>query len=129
MSFSTPGLIFAARDDYGNTALMEAARYNENLEVTRMLLDEGADLHARDDSGWTVFMHAAGHNENLMVARLLLDAGADLHIPDHDDWTALMAAAADNPNPDVGAGAARCGGRPARPRSLWLDGSHGGRCP
>ena len=46
-----------------------------DIEVVRLLLDRGADIHAKDDEAlrWSAFY---GHVE---VVRLLLDRGADIH--------------------------------------------------
>ncbi|TVR52637.1 MAG: ankyrin repeat domain-containing protein [Spirochaetaceae bacterium] len=70
-----------ARDRYGLTPLMYAARYNRSVEVLRLLLDAGADVNARDSDGNTALMSAAGSNENPEITQLLIDAGARV---DHD---------------------------------------------
>ena len=56
------GADLEARDVYGWTPLMSAARSNENAEVVQLLLDAGADLEARNEYGWTPLMIAAGYN-------------------------------------------------------------------
>ncbi len=52
------GAELEARDEYGRTPLMHAARHNENPAVVRVLLDAGADGAARDSLGRTTFDHA-----------------------------------------------------------------------
>ena len=63
-----------ARDDYGDTALMLAARYGHK-EIAQALLDKGANPDAQDKGGYTALMLAAhkGHKE---IAGLLEKATA-----------------------------------------------------
>jgi len=42
-----------ARIEYDITVLMLAARYNENPEVTKLLIEHGADVNARDEDAST----------------------------------------------------------------------------
>lgn len=67
-----------ARDEYGDTALMIAARQNPFPEVAAILLQKGADVNAKDDDGWTALMLAAFANPNPGMVKVLLDAGADV---------------------------------------------------
>ena len=71
------GADLEARDEYGWTPLLLAARFNENPEMVQALLDAGADLEARNEYGWTPLMYAAEYNSNPEVLQVLLDAGAD----------------------------------------------------
>jgi ankyrin repeat protein len=50
------------------------------LDVTRLLLERGADVNRGNDHGWTK-LHQAGYGNDRRLAELLLDAGArtDLH--------------------------------------------------
>src|SRR5437763_12427643 len=45
------------------------------LEMTRLLLEHGADVNRGNDYGWTK-LHQAGYGNDRELARLLLDAGA-----------------------------------------------------
>jgi ankyrin repeat protein len=62
------------------------------LEITRLLLERGADVDRGNDYGWTK-LHQAGYSNDLQLARLLLDAGArnDLYARG-DGGTPLIAA-------------------------------------
>jgi ankyrin repeat protein len=46
-----------------------------DLEITRLLLERGADVDRGNDYGWTK-LHQAGYSNDSQLARLLLDAGA-----------------------------------------------------
>ena len=75
-----------ARNKYGLTALIAAARYG-TAESVKVLLDAGADVNARNEDGGSSLMLAAryGTAENVKV---LLDAGADASVKDKDGKTA-----------------------------------------
>ena len=51
------------------------ASSNGHLEIVRLLLEHGADVHARDDE----VLIWASRNGHLEVVRLLLNKGADIH--------------------------------------------------
>ena len=72
----TAGADINARDQHGQTALMNAAT-NGQAEVVRLLADRGADLNHRAKYGLTAVMLAVvrGHAD---VVRILVEAGADL---------------------------------------------------
>ena len=78
------------RDDYGTTALMYAAAAGD-LEMARLLLENGAPINAQTDVGTTALMFAAafGHVE---VVRFLVENGADIHIQNGYNYTALSLA-------------------------------------
>ncbi|XP_005511055.2 mitochondrial disaggregase [Columba livia] len=61
-------------------ALLEAAKVNNVLEVSR-LLEEGADVNARHKLGWTPLMVAA-ISRNSSVVKILLAANADPNLGD-----------------------------------------------
>ena len=67
--------------------LIKSAREGE-LEVVRLLLDRGADVHAKNDDA----LQWAAYNDHLEVVRLLLDRGADVHSMNDDalQWAAEM---------------------------------------
>ena len=61
-------------DDYGNTPLIEAARFGHDDVVTALLIAK-ADVKAKNDQGKTALMLAAegGHDDTV---RMLTQAGA-----------------------------------------------------
>ena len=70
---------------------MYAAREG-HIEVVRLLLADGADIHAQDAYyGRTVLAWAAWAGQ-MEVVRLLLDNGADIHTRTNEGTTALVLA-------------------------------------
>ena len=63
-----------------------------DIEITRLLLERGADVNRGNDYGWTK-LHQAGYGNDPRAGRLLLDAGArtDLYARG-DGGTPLIAA-------------------------------------
>ena len=80
-----------AQDDDGTTVLMWVA-LGGDVEMARLLLDKGADIHAQNNSGRTVLMYGA-RGGDVEVVRFLLDKGTDLNAQDASDQSALMYAA------------------------------------
>jgi ankyrin repeat protein len=67
-----------SKDIYGGTPLMIAAGTG-NLEIVRLLLDNGADINAtRDGSDATALMNAV-KGSNVEVVKLLIEKGADVN--------------------------------------------------
>ena len=63
-----------ARDDEGWTALMYAARFQSNPDVTKLLLYKGADRTAKNKYGVTALLLAAGYSDNSEVVSTLLES-------------------------------------------------------
>jgi ankyrin repeat protein len=80
-----------AKDDYGWTALAEAA-YGGYNEIAEILINNGADVNAKDRNGWTALMWAAGRGCTEIV-EMLIDNGADVNAKADDGLTALMCTA------------------------------------
>lgn len=64
------------RDRAARTALHYAA-VDDELDVLRGLIRDGADVNVRDDAGWTP-LHFAANQGNLEIAQELVRAGADV---------------------------------------------------
>lgn len=79
-----------ATDKYGRTALMLAAG-NNNPDMVRLLLENGADADREDSHGLTALWMAVD-NDYLNVAKELIDAKANLEIGDNYDRTPLYIA-------------------------------------
>ena len=87
-------------DEFGQNALMYAARKSENPEVVETFIRSGSPVNLRDNDGQTALMHA-GVNENPKVITTLLKAGAIVNLTDNNGRTALMHAAEWGENPEV----------------------------
>lgn len=79
------------RDGKGNTLLMLAS-YNGQLEMTRVLLENGANPQIANDMG-QIPLAGAAFKGNKEMARILIEHGADVNARMPDGKTALMFAA------------------------------------
>ncbi|MEE8285092.1 MAG: ankyrin repeat domain-containing protein [Gammaproteobacteria bacterium] len=86
------------RDDFGGTPLLWAARQHK-IEVTRLLLELGADSKAIDKHRQTALHGTADHSDlcddDYRIAQLLLDGGANVNAKDDLGRTSLHVAARD----------------------------------
>ena len=79
---------------YRLTALHVAAGWNEDPEVTELLLNRGADIDATDSLGRTALHLASRRNRNPAVAELLIARGASTAATDDKGWSILETAQA-----------------------------------
>ncbi len=79
------------RDGKGNTLLMLAS-YNEQLEMTSVLLENGGDPQLANDMG-QIPLAGAAFKGNTAMAKLLIEHGADVNAGMPDGKTPLMFAA------------------------------------
>ena len=84
------------RDEYGNTALMEASS-DGNKEIVELLLKHGADVNIKGNDGNTALMFALpekGLKESKEIVKLLLNhLNMNVNIQNNKGFTALMWAA------------------------------------
>lgn len=78
------------RSDEINQALRLAVNEN-NFEITRILLDWGADPNVRDMAGVPLIISPLMRNNELLLHQLLLK-GADVNTRDKNGYTLLMRA-------------------------------------
>ena len=69
------------------TALM-AAVFKNDIEITKILLDLGADANLADPNGTTA-LHYATRFTNKEIIKLLVDYGADIKFKDNNGFSAL----------------------------------------
>ena len=62
---------------FGTTLLHSASRSGD-MELVRMLIQEGADVNAQDEDGESPLHGAMARNDNYNVARTLIENGAEL---------------------------------------------------
>lgn len=90
-----------ATDNDGTSPLLHAAYLSGELELVRMFLDAGADLHAKGPFKTTPLSLASRMNHTAVV-RLLLERGARVNEPQDGGYTPLISAAFRNYPDTVG---------------------------
>jgi hypothetical protein len=78
-------------DEYGSTPLHWAAR-NGHIEITHLLLQNGADVNVKDRWDRTP-LHCSAIYGHIDILHLLVENGADLEAQANDGWRALHYAA------------------------------------
>ena len=79
-----------SRGDHGMSTLMYAAAAGD-IEMARLMLENGAPVNDQTDVGTTALMFAAAEGHVEMV-RFLVENGADIHIQNGHNYTALSLA-------------------------------------
>lgn len=79
-----------ANESFFIPVLMQAVMNNE-FEISKFLIENGADINKRDGFKMTCLMWAAA-NQNVALTKLLLEKGADKNAQDNQGMTALKAA-------------------------------------
>ena len=74
------------RDNEDNTLLHWAAS-NPVVNMTKILVDHGADLKSQNGLGRTPLQRALAINSNPSIALLLIESGADIHVRDREERT------------------------------------------
>lgn len=69
------------------TTLLHSASKSGNMELVRLLIQEGADVNAQDEDGESPLHGAMARSDNYNVARTLIENGADLCSKAVDDKT------------------------------------------
>ena len=90
-----------AEDDIGWTALHHAARCCTQVEITRILIEEKANVEAVAKDRTTPLHQAAGFNSNPQVIRLLMEHKAAVNARTTKGATPLHLAASNNPNTEI----------------------------
>jgi ankyrin repeat protein len=80
------------RDALGRTAL-HAAMFQSNIEVIRILIQNGWDINAESTKSGNTPLHDAVMAGNVNAAKLLLEKGADKSIKNKAGLTPMQAAA------------------------------------
>lgn len=60
-NFLDTGINLNQQDEFGNTPLIQAAKYGRR-EVVQLLIAHGADVTAHNRSGWTALQYASYNN-------------------------------------------------------------------
>ena len=95
------GANVSLRNSDGMNSLMYAAKYNKNIEITRVILKEfytgqasraftsnKPSVNSKDDSGKTALMYAAEFN-TAEIVNILIDSGADVTLKDREGNKAI----------------------------------------
>ncbi len=79
-------------DNLGNTPLIYAVKYNSNPEVTKFLIEQGAEDNVvkSKDYGHIPLIYASEHTPKPEIINILVQNGADLNAVYFRNFTALM---------------------------------------
>lgn len=80
-------------------SLLITAVNNKNLEITKLLLDNKADVNWKDGFKTSAILYAA-NSGNVALIKLLLEYGADINDNDGENNT-VLSAAKESQNPEM----------------------------
>jgi ankyrin repeat protein len=80
----------AKKEDWGAGLLINAIIAGNTDECSRLIDDEGADLHKKDEDGWCGLMWACHKKGSLDIVKLLVSKGASVSATDDDGDSCLM---------------------------------------
>lgn len=83
--------VSSAKVGFGGGTALHMTAYCHNFEVTKVLIDNGADMAAKDKEGYTP-LHIASLSGSHDVAELLISRGAKVTASNAYGWTPLHAA-------------------------------------
>jgi ankyrin repeat protein len=86
-------------DVYGATPLHEAA-WKGQIEIARLLVENGAEVNARYNNGSSPLQRSV-RNGHIDILHLLIENGADLEAKDTTGWRALHKAASNGQLPFI----------------------------
>lgn len=90
--FSKSGAAFVNQKNLGGATALHIAAREKNLEVAKILVENGADVNAIDNEGWTPLMRASLAADAAFVS-YLLEKNADAGALNSANETAIMQAA------------------------------------
>ena len=88
------------KHDKGFTLLMIAASESDNPEITKLLLNAGADVNAKDKQGVTALMKAL-KNGKPEIIKILLNSGAKVNDKEKESGVTPLMIAAHSNSPEV----------------------------
>ena len=80
-------------EGFGGVSAIGVAAFDENLEMVKLLIDNGADVSSEADNGKTVLLEAILSEKSYDIVKLLIEKGADVNRSNDDKQTPLMKAA------------------------------------
>ncbi len=80
-------------EDFGGVSAIGVAAFDENLEMVKLLIDNGADISSEADNGRTVLLEAILSEKSYDIVKLLIEKGVDVNRSNDDKQTPLMKAA------------------------------------
>ena len=90
--FAKSGSAVVNQKNVGGASALHIAARKGNLEICKILVDNGADVNSSDNEGWTPLMRAA-ISENVDLIKLLINSGADIKKANSNGETSIIISA------------------------------------